>query len=230
MLIKRARCRDSWRTHARGGSDLPEATWPHVASAAYGGAGSPFLSHTHSADHRRVPEPRAGVATYFFSASVEGSSNLSPKANEERLPWTSPETAFLAEVGSSRPGMGAKTLQGRQGGEGALSGGTARGEGVRARKPSGSATTRQGSGSEKNGCWSFSSRGGWREDPWDPRLPGAQLPWLLFTAGPALSPVSATSVRPVLTTGQVGQGGSAGQAEERGTEAQQVGPMHRVKG
>lgn len=100
-----------------------------MASAACGGAGSPFLSHTHSADHRRVPEPRAGVATYFFSASVEGSSNLSPKANEERLPWTSPETAFLAEVGSSRPGTGAKMLQGRQGGEGALSGGTARGEG-----------------------------------------------------------------------------------------------------
>lgn len=153
-----------------GGSDLPEATWPHVAPAACGGAGSPFASHTHSANHRGVPEPRAGVATYFLSASVEGSSNLSPKANEERLPWTSPETAFLAEVGSSRPWTEAKTLQGRQGGEGALSGGTARGEGARASRP-GSAPTRQGSGSEKNGRWSFSSRGGWREDPLGPETP-----------------------------------------------------------
>lgn len=130
------------------------------------------MSHTHSADHRRVPKPPAGVATYFLSASVEGSSNLSPKANEERLPWTSPETAFLDEVGSSRPGTEAKMLQGRQEGEVALSGGTAGVEGARASCP-GSAPTCQGSGSKRKGHWSFSSRGGWKEDPpWDPRLPG----------------------------------------------------------
>ena len=110
------------------------------------------MSHTHSADHRRVPKPRAGVATYFLSASVEGSSNLSPKANEERLPWTSPETTFLDEVGSSRPGTEAKTLQGRQGGEVALSGSTAGVEGARASCP-GSAPTRQGSGSKRKGRW-----------------------------------------------------------------------------
>ena len=81
------------------------------------------MSHTHSANQGEAPDPRAGVATYFFSASAEGSSILFPKANEERLPWMSPDTAVLAASGSSRPGVEAETLQGRLGGEGVLSGG-----------------------------------------------------------------------------------------------------------
>lgn len=153
------------------------------------------MSHTHSADHRRVPEPWARVATYFLSASVEGSSNLSPKANEERLPWTSPETAFLDEVGSSRLGMEAITLQGRQGGEGALSGGTAGGRGGPGQPPWLFANPSRFRFREKGAGASPPEVDGGRT-PWDPRLPGAQFPWLLFTAGPALNPVSATSGTP----------------------------------
>lgn len=91
--------------------------WPLACGRTKG----PAVRHTHSADHRRTPQPQAKVAAYLFSASEEDSSILSHVFNEEKLPWMSSNIALLTESGSSRPWMEVEVLQGCRKGKTVLS-------------------------------------------------------------------------------------------------------------
>lgn len=228
VLIKRA-SRDSWRTHARGAVTCPRPlgpTWP-LRPAVEPGAlsqATPILPTTGGSLSPGPGWPPTSSRLQWRAPPI-----CPPRPTRRGFLGRPPRPLSWLRWGLPGPGRRLKRCRGgREGRERSVE--AQRGE----RGPGPAALARRQPVKvpvpRKMGAGASPPEVDGGRTPWDPRLPGAQLPWLLFTAGPALSPVSATSVGPVLTTGKVGRGGSAGQAEDRGTEAQQVGPVHRVKG
>lgn len=228
MLIKRARRRDSWRTHAWGGSDLPEATWPHVASVACGGAGSPFVSHTHSADHRGSLSPGPGWPPTSSWLRWRAPPTCPPRPTRRGFLGRPPRPLSWLRWGLPGPGWRLKRCRGgREGRERSVE--AQRGE----RGPGPAALARRQPVKvpvpRKMGAGASPPKvdGG--------RTPGPETPW---SSAALASVYSWTCPQPcVCHTGPPSADhwrsrprGLRGASRGRGTEAQQVGPVHRVKG